>query len=86
MVQKMKAQIGVQDESKVVAKLIKATPEWLTLKEPGKRPYRIRRATLTSISSLDSPEELQVALMEEMIKSTQPGYKKPGTIEKIHYY
>jgi len=72
MVQKLKAQIGVHN-GRSVATLIKVTPEWLTLKEPGKRPYRIRRSEMRSIESIDSPEDIQIQLMKKLIESMQPG-------------
>ena len=86
MVQKLRAQIGVSDDSKFIAKLIKVTPDWLTFKEPGKRPWRIRKNELKSFTALDTPEEIQVHIMEEMIESIQPGYKKPGVIRPVSYH
>jgi hypothetical protein len=72
MVQKLKAQIGVHN-GRSVATLIKVTPEWLTLKEPGKRPYRIRISEMRSIESIDSPEDIQIQLMKKLIESMHPG-------------
>jgi hypothetical protein len=86
MVQKLRAQIGVSDDPEFIATLIKVTPEWLTFKEPGKRPFRVRRSEFKFLGMMDSPEDIQIHLMEEMIKHAQPGYKAPNTIKPVSYH
>lgn len=51
------------------AKLISVGKNWVTLKMPGKRPFKLPINRMTDVRPADSPEEIELEMIRTLLSN-----------------